>query len=76
MARVSIEDCLQTVENRFALVKVAVDRTRALMDGATPLVKSRNKEGVTALREIADGFITGRQHASTPATVTHLNPAK
>lgn len=57
MARVSIEDCLDFIENRFALVSVASDRARRLMDGADPLVKSRNKEGVTALREIAEGFV-------------------
>lgn len=60
MARISIEDCLDTMENRFALVKVAVDRTRSLMEGAPPLLKSRNKEGVTALREIAEGLIISK----------------
>lgn len=57
MARVSIEDCLDYIENRFALVAVASHRTRALMNGKTPLVKSKNKEAVTALREIAEGLI-------------------
>ena len=54
MARVSVEDCLRQVNNRFALVHVAVHRTRQLMDGKTPFVKSKNKEAVTALREIAE----------------------
>lgn len=58
MARVSIEDCLEHIPNRFALVAVASHRTRQLMNGKTPTVKSRNKEAVTALREIADGLIT------------------
>ncbi len=57
MARVSIEDCLQHIENRFALVAVASHRTRALMNGKTPLVRSKNKEAVTALREIAEGLV-------------------
>ena len=57
MARVSIEDCLQFIENRFALVAVASHRTRQLMAGKTPFVKTKNKEAVTALREIADGLI-------------------
>ena len=57
MARVSVEDCLRQVNNRFALVHVAVHRTRQLMDGKTPFVKSKNKEAVTALREIAEGYI-------------------
>jgi DNA-directed RNA polymerase subunit omega len=57
MARVSIEDCLQYIENRFALVAVASHRTRQLMEGKTPLVKTKNKEAVTALREIAEGLV-------------------
>ena len=61
MARVSIEDCLRFIENRFALVAVASHRTRQLMEGKTPLVKTRNKEAVTALREIAEGFVVGYQ---------------
>lgn len=57
MARVSIEDCLDHIENRFALVTVASHRTRQLMEGKTPFVKTKNKEAVTALREIAEGFV-------------------
>ena len=57
MARVSIEDCLAHIENRFALVTVASHRTRQLMDGKAPLVRTKNKEAVTALREIAEGFV-------------------
>ena len=57
MARVSIEDCLDNIENRFALVTVASHRTRQLMAGKTPLVKTKNKEAVTALREIAEGLV-------------------
>jgi DNA-directed RNA polymerase subunit omega len=61
MARVSIEDCLQYIENRFALVSVASHRTRQLMEGKTPLVKTKNKEAVTALREIAEGLVVSVQ---------------
>ena len=57
MARVTVEDCLQNVDNRFALVLMTAKRTRMLMNGATPLVHSKNKEIVTALREIAAGKI-------------------
>lgn len=57
MARVSIEDCLNVVENRFALVLVAAQRTRQLMSGKDSVVKTRNKEAVTALREIAEGYV-------------------
>jgi len=57
MARVSIEDCLERIPSRFALTKVAANRTRQLMGSAKPLVKSSNKSAVTALREIAQGKI-------------------
>jgi len=54
MARVTVEDCLEQVENRFALVLLATTRTRQLLKGATPLVEhSKNKAPVLALREIA-----------------------
>ncbi|RLB56161.1 MAG: DNA-directed RNA polymerase subunit omega [Deltaproteobacteria bacterium] len=57
MARVTVEDCLRKVENRFALVVVATQRTRQLLDGAEPLVESKNKPTVVALREIAAGKV-------------------
>ena len=57
MARVTVEDCLEREENRFALVVLAAHRTRQLMKGATPLVHSKNKAAVTALREIAAGRV-------------------
>ncbi len=53
MARVTVEDCLEHEDNRFALVILAAQRTRQLMKGANPLVHSKNKSSVTALREIA-----------------------
>ena len=57
MARVTVEDCLEREENRFALVVLAAHRTRQLMKGATALVHSKNKAAVTALREIAAGRV-------------------
>lgn len=57
MARVTVEDCLEHMENRFALVHAAALRSNELIKGATPLHKCKNKEIVTALREIADGSI-------------------
>ncbi|MFA6035232.1 MAG: DNA-directed RNA polymerase subunit omega [Myxococcota bacterium] len=57
MARVTVEDCLQNVDNRFALVLMTARRTRQLMNGVPRLVASKNKEIVTALREIAAGKI-------------------
>jgi DNA-directed RNA polymerase subunit omega len=60
MARVTVEDCLEQVQNRFALVLLAAQRTRQLMKGDEPLVDNTddNKEAVIALREIAAGVIT------------------
>ena len=55
MARVTVEDCLEAVDNRFALVLLAAGRTRQLMKGSRPMVDNqRNKEPVLALREVAD----------------------
>ena len=53
MARVTVEDCLEHEENRFALVILAAKRTRQIMKGAPSLVASKNRPAVTALREIA-----------------------
>ena len=58
MARITVEDCMENVENRFELVHLAAKRTKQLVKGARPLVKSSNKEVVTALREIAAGEVT------------------
>jgi DNA-directed RNA polymerase subunit omega len=57
MARVTVEDCLEKEENRFALVVLAARRTRQLMKGAEPLVRCNNKPSVVALREIAAGEV-------------------
>ena len=57
MARITVEDCLENVENRFALVHLAVKRSQELFKGVEPLVTCDNREVVTALREIADGRV-------------------
>jgi DNA-directed RNA polymerase subunit omega len=57
MARVTVEDCLDREDNRFALVVLAAQRCRQLMKGSNPLVHSKNKPAVTALREIAAGKV-------------------
>ena len=57
MARVTVEDCLEREENRFALVVLAAARTRQIMRGAPTLVRVRNKPAVTSLREIAAGKV-------------------
>ena len=53
MARITVEDCLETVENRFQLVLLGARRAKQLLKGSRPLIDSDNKEVVTALREIA-----------------------
>jgi DNA-directed RNA polymerase subunit omega len=58
MARVTVEDCLDNVENRFELVMVATKRARQIANGQEPLVDAENdKPTVIALREIAEGKI-------------------
>ena len=57
MARITVEDCLERIPNRFQLVLCATYRARMLSQGHTPKVESKNKPGVTALREIAAGLI-------------------
>jgi DNA-directed RNA polymerase subunit omega len=57
MPRISVEDCLQKVNNRFELVMLASKRARQLFKGAKPLLDSDNREVVVALREIADGKV-------------------
>lgn len=59
MARITVEDCLANVENRFQLVLVGAKRARQLAHGAEPCVPRENdKPTVIALREIANGFVT------------------
>ena len=59
MARITVEDCLHQVPNRFLLVMVAAKRTKQLFKGAQPLIenKANNRRVVLALREIAAGKI-------------------
>ena len=59
MARVTVEDCLEHVDNRFDLVMRASRRARQMHHGVEPLLPGENdKSTVIALREIADGLIT------------------
>ncbi|MCO4744071.1 MAG: DNA-directed RNA polymerase subunit omega [Proteobacteria bacterium] len=59
MARITVEDCLTQVPNRFSLVLVAAERAKQLLKGSSPLVEldGDNKEVVNALREIAAGAV-------------------
>jgi DNA-directed RNA polymerase subunit omega len=60
MARVTVEDCLENVANRFELVMVASKRSRQIATGGKePMVQEESdKPTVIALREIAEGFVT------------------
>jgi len=65
MARITVEDCLDKIPNRFELVLGAARRAKQLLKGARPLVESDNKEVVTALREIAAGKVTIEEPEAT-----------
>jgi DNA-directed RNA polymerase subunit omega len=67
LARVTVEDCLERINNRFALVILAAERARQLANGGRPLVRCDNKPAVTALREIAKGQV--RFNESVEGTV-------
>ncbi len=59
MARITVEDCLENINNIFEMVLVAAKRARRIAHGADPMVELENdKPTVLALREIADGHIT------------------
>ena len=67
MARITVEDCQERVDNRFLLVQMAIKRVQQYREGYEPLVESRNKEVVTALREIAAGKVM-------PEDLSYYNP--
>ena len=57
MARITVEDCLKKVDNRFELIHLSAKRVRQLRKGAEPLVQSKNTDVVVSLREIAAGEV-------------------
>jgi DNA-directed RNA polymerase subunit omega len=75
MARVTVEDCLEHVANRFELVMVASKRARDIaVKGAEPLVERENdKPTVIALREIAEGLITAEILTGNKKAVVELS---
>ena len=73
MARITVEDCLEHVDNRFALVMLAVKRAKQLYAGADPLIECENREIITALREIAAGSITA---VDSIAAIESKEPAR
>ena len=71
MARITVEDCLEHVDNRFQLVLVAAKRARQLAVGHDPLVpRDNDKDTVIALREIAEGKVTKEILVEKVETVT------
>ncbi len=68
MARITVEDCLNHVRNRFELVHVASRRSRQILKGARPLVDNtftQNRTLVVALREVANGFVKSDRKADS-----------
>ena len=57
MARITVEDCLEKIDNRFEIIHVATERVRQLDKGSQRLVNCKNENAVTALREIAEGRV-------------------
>jgi len=59
VARITVEDCLRQIPNRFLLVMIAAKRTKQLYKGAQPLIENKagNKKVVLALREVASGKV-------------------
>ncbi|MGB5487974.1 MAG: DNA-directed RNA polymerase subunit omega [Lysobacterales bacterium] len=80
MARITVEDCLENIDNRFELVLTATKRARQIGHGAEPLVQEENdKPTVIALREIAEGLIDAEgvdvlQAKLEAAEVFDMNP--
>lgn len=68
MARVTVEDCIEAVPNRFELVMTAAQRARMIANGADPLVEDESdKPTVIALREIAEGAVNDENIAQLQA---------
>ena len=77
MARITVEDCLDNIDNIFEMVLVAAKRARRIAHGADPMVELENdKPTVLALREIADGLVTPSilEEIEQPAAEDLLQP--
>jgi DNA-directed RNA polymerase subunit omega len=75
LARVTVEDCLEKVGNRFALTILAAERARQLSKGSPALVRCDNKSAVTALREIAEARVRFSEDVKT-TVVEYLGETK
>jgi DNA-directed RNA polymerase subunit omega len=77
MARITVEDCLENIDNIFEMVLVAAKRARRIAHGADPMVELENdKPTVLALREIADGLVSPKilEEIEQPVTEELLQP--
>jgi len=77
LARITVEDCLDNVENIFEMVLVAAKRARRVAHGAEPMVELENdKPTVIALREIAEGHVSSSilEEVEMPAEVDFMPP--
>jgi DNA-directed RNA polymerase subunit omega len=77
MARITVEDCLENIDNIFEMVLVAAKRARRIAHGADPMVELENdKPTVIALREIAEGHVTPAilEEIDQPVTDDLMNP--
>ncbi|MEF8824652.1 MAG: DNA-directed RNA polymerase subunit omega [Desulfohalobiaceae bacterium] len=61
MARITVEDALSQINNRFVVAQLAFQRVKMYRQGYKPLIEANNKEVVTALREIAGGKVKLKQ---------------
>ena len=68
MARITVEDCLKNIPNKFELVLLAAKRARQLIKGGRPLLNSDDREVVLALREIAAGKVRKASKELKPLT--------
>ena len=69
MARITVEDCLSQVNNRFTLIHMAAKRVRQLRKGAEPTITSKNKDIVVSLREIAAGTVRKGEKTQEPSVL-------
>lgn len=77
MARLTVEDCLEHVDNRYDLVLLAARRARQIALGSDPMIEEQgDKPTVIALREIAAGLVTQENIASIAKPVPQEDPAE
>lgn len=74
MARITVEDCLEKVGNRFLITQMGIKRVKQYREGYEPLVESKNKEVVNSLREIAAGKVL--PEASIPEANVFIDTAE